>query len=326
MSDDIADYEIYTRRRSERALCSDFPADIAIIDGLKRWQVHLWNNGSNFTIPVLTVMNCAHHCAAHMLSGLEPYDDRDGYDFRIFKHVGQDRIIMAVVIVVLAAMLRRTEDSDRAYTCLRIITDDRPEDFYDRLSLFEHYVDTSQMVRYREKELLRDAAILLERIAQLEAEKQQQTTYIQTLEKKIDIMEKETKHIGYNVENMTINMSGGTLVQHADLVQASGEVVVEQHADIENKQPKDCQQPSFCIYLVPDKITEMGIMTPAQAEDELRAESEKDAKHFAAYLRKKEKAGTLYFHGDTKKQIHATLQAHFPNMKRYTYNNFIAYF
>lgn len=40
-------------------------------------------------------------------------------------------------------------------------------------------------------------------------------------------MKEEVKHIGYNVEHMTINMSGGTLVQHADLVQASGEVTVQ---------------------------------------------------------------------------------------------------
>lgn len=42
--------------------------------------------------------------------------------------------------------------------------------------------------------------------------------------------EKRVTNIGYNVEQMTINMSGGTLVQHADLVQASGEVVVEKEA------------------------------------------------------------------------------------------------
>ena len=42
---------------------------------------------------------------------------------------------------------------------------------------------------------------------------------------------KKTVHIGYNVENMTINMSGGTLVQHADLVQASGEVIVEKPSE-----------------------------------------------------------------------------------------------
>ena len=42
---------------------------------------------------------------------------------------------------------------------------------------------------------------------------------------------RKTVNIGYNVENMTINMSGGTLVQHADLVQASGEVIVEKPSE-----------------------------------------------------------------------------------------------
>jgi len=138
--------------------------------------------------------------------------------------------------------------------------------------------------------------------------------------------EKRVTNIGYNVEQMTINMSGGTLVQHADLVQASGEVVVEKHSGGSHQCSEGSGQTAFCAYLVPEKIAEMGIYTMEQAETELKAESEKDAKHFAAYLHKKEKAGILHFHGDTKKQILASLQAHFPNMKRYTYNNFIAYF
>ena len=137
-------------------------------------------------------------------------------------------------------------------------------------------------------------------------------------------MENETKRIGYNVENMTINMSGGTLVQHADLVQASGEVRVEKNTPFPSREERD--ETPICPYWVPEKINEMGITTPEKAEAEMRAEAEKDAKHFAAYLRLKEKAGMLHFHGDTKKQILTTLQAHFPNMKRYTYNNFIAYF
>lgn len=138
-------------------------------------------------------------------------------------------------------------------------------------------------------------------------------------------MENETRHIGYNVEQMTINVNGGTLVQHADLVQASGEVRVENKSSFPSGEERG-EASLLCPYLVPEKISEMGIATPEQVETEMRAESEKDAKHFAAYLRKKEKAGILHFHGDTKKQILATLQAHFPNMKRYTYNNFIAYF
>ena len=45
--------------------------------------------------------------------------------------------------------------------------------------------------------------------------------------------QEQTKHIGFNVEQMTINMSGGTLVQHADLVQASGDVRVEDSENVE---------------------------------------------------------------------------------------------
>ena len=165
-------------------------------------------------------------------------------------------------------------------------------------------------------------------LAELKDSNAQLTKEVIYYKRKIHTMEEEkkVKNIGYNVEQMTINMSGGTLVQHADLVQASGEVVVEKPSKVSNQCLEGSGQTTICAYLVPEKIAEIGICTMEQAEAELKAESEKDAKHFAAYLRKKEKAGIIYFHGDNKKQILASLQAHFPNMKRYTYNNFIAYF
>ena len=165
-------------------------------------------------------------------------------------------------------------------------------------------------------------------LAELKDSNAQLTKEVIYYKRKIHTMEEEkkVKNIGYNVEQMTINMSGGTLVQHADLVQASGEVVVEKPSKVCNQCLEGSGQTTICAYLVPEKIAEIGICTMEQAEAELKAESEKDAKHFAAYLRKKEKAGIIYFHGDNKKQILASLQAHFPNMKRYTYNNFIAYF
>lgn len=58
----------------------------------------------------------------------------------------------------------------------------------------------------------------------------QAASEIITLKKQLQMKEQQTKHIGYNVEQMTINMSGGTLVQHADLVQASGDVLVDRPA------------------------------------------------------------------------------------------------
>ena len=319
----IPRYDIYTDRRSERDLCHDFPADESIIHGLHLMQAYLWARGATIDIPVVRVMNTAHYLATYMLS--TPCTDRTEYDMRVYCDLGCDRQLAPIAIIALAAMLQRI-DNPRAKTCRSALLEDRSEDFYEGLSMYEQWL-AAVCDRDGKSEHYSDEDFQIDVMDELTAAKQQ-IQYLQNkLQKQLSMKEENhIKHIGYNVENMTINMSGGTLVQHADLVQASGEVVVEQHADIENKQPKDCQQPSFCVYLVPEKIAEMGICTMEQAEAELRAESEKDAKHFAAYLRKKEKAGTLYFHGDTKKQIFATLQAHFPNMKRYTYNNFIAYF
>jgi hypothetical protein len=54
-----------------------------------------------------------------------------------------------------------------------------------------------------------------------------------------------TKNIGYNVEQMTINMSGGTLVQHADLVQASGDVRVDYPGSL--SKPESSTSPSQSV-------------------------------------------------------------------------------
>ena len=188
MSEDISDSELYYNRRSEAALCRDFPADAPIIDALYRWQMQIWNYG-NGQIPVLRVMNCAHRVAARMLSGLYEYDDRNGYDYRIFRDMDNDRFLMSIVIVVLVSMLRCIEDSDRARTCISIITDDRPEDFYERLSLFNDYMNASCKIRCREKDLLQDATELVERIAQLEAQQQQDISTIANLKTQIKHME-----------------------------------------------------------------------------------------------------------------------------------------
>lgn len=67
--------------------------------------------------------------------------------------------------------------------------------------------------------------------AELKEENQLLAIENKQLREQIANMKKGSTHIGYNVENMTINMSGGTLVQHADLVQASGEVIVEKPSE-----------------------------------------------------------------------------------------------
>ncbi len=84
-----------------------------------------------------------------------------------------------------------------------------------------------------------------------------QAEYIRQLEQQVvnyqqqlNMQQEQIKHIGYNVEQMTINMSGGTLVQHADLVQASGDVLVKQPSSLPpDTQDKvgDIPPDFFCI-------------------------------------------------------------------------------
>ena len=68
------------------------------------------------------------------------------------------------------------------------------------------------------------------------------TTEIQTLKHQLKMEQEQQKHISYNVEQMTINMSGGTLVQHADIVQASGDVRVQHTAALSNSECSEAPQ------------------------------------------------------------------------------------
>ena len=81
-----------------------------------------------------------------------------------------------------------------------------------------------------------------------------------------------------------------------------------------------------CPFLVPDKLTELGLYSLEQFETMFREAAESDAKTLAAFLKKYRQMGVLDFKGMDKKQIFAELRACFPTMKRYSYSNFIYYF
>ena len=81
-----------------------------------------------------------------------------------------------------------------------------------------------------------------------------------------------------------------------------------------------------CPFLVPDKLTELGLYSLEQFETMFREAAESDAKTLAAFLKKYRQMGVLDFKGKDKKQIFAELRACFPTMKRYSYSNFIYYF
>ena len=81
-----------------------------------------------------------------------------------------------------------------------------------------------------------------------------------------------------------------------------------------------------CPFLVTEKLTELGLYTPEQFENMFREAAESDAKTLAAFLKKYRQMGVLDFHGYSKKQIFKCIRAHFPTMRKYGYDNFVAYF
>ena len=81
-----------------------------------------------------------------------------------------------------------------------------------------------------------------------------------------------------------------------------------------------------CPFLVPDKLTELGLYSLEQFETMFREAAESDAKTLAAFLKNYRQMGVLDFKGMDKKQIFAKLQEYFPTMRQYSYSNFIYYF
>ena len=214
--------QYYRDRTSERELCCDFPGDELFIRGLRAMELHLARYNGYVHIPVVRVMNTVHRAICILLHGNSGYEQAD-YDQAIHQALGQERLLTSIAMVTLIAILRRT-DGQRAKQCRSMLMDDRSEDFYEGLELYERLIGPTEL-RLNEEDFLTD---VMRQITDLQNTVQQLTNERQQLKNQLQAMSKtKSVHIGYNVEQMTINMSGGTLVQHADLVQAGGEVTVQ---------------------------------------------------------------------------------------------------
>lgn len=130
--------DIYQDRKTEKALCYDFPADKNLISGLHSLQAYFITHGTNIEIPVVRIMNTAHRLVSYMYA-TTCSGDQNEYDAMTYNSVGRDKQLMFISLIVLAAMLKRTE-GQRAKTCRSIVMEDRSEDFYEGVSLYEQWL------------------------------------------------------------------------------------------------------------------------------------------------------------------------------------------
>ena len=195
--------QYYRDRTSERELCCDFPGDELFIRGLRAMELHLARYNGYVHIPVVRVMNTVHRAICILLHGNNGYEQAD-YDQAIHQALGQERLLTGIAMVTLIAILRRT-DGQRAKQCRSMLMDDRGEDFYEGLELYERLIGPTEL-RLNEEDFLTDVmrqiTDLQNTVQQLTNERQQLKQQIQTMNQVIRI---EQPTIGQNFGSVTIN-------------------------------------------------------------------------------------------------------------------------
>lgn len=184
----------YQDRRSVSDLCYDFPADEPLVEGLHAMQVHFVRNGVNVDIPVLRVMNTAHFLASYMFATTCSGDQLE-YDVLAYMSVGRDKQMMLMTMIVLAAMLKRT-DGVRASQCRNVLLEDRSEDFYEGVSLYERFI-TSAQKRFEEQDFMTDVMAEITDLRELAEQLINEKTQLQK-----QITEMENQQPQYNQYNI----------------------------------------------------------------------------------------------------------------------------
>lgn len=235
MSRAIAYREYYIDRLREADLIADFPGDEILIDGLHAMQMYLWNNGVSLEIPIVRVMNTAHFLAAYMFATTCSGDQME-YDAIAHDSLSRDKQLTRVAIIVLAAMLARTEGF-RARNCRNLILDNRDPDFDEGVTLYDRFLRSAEK-RFAEEDFLIDTQQLIsrineqeEQISQLTSENIQLKYTITTMEEKYQQNNQYNNCVIYNAPVYNSSTTNNYYPQ------------VKQDEDVEAECPAGTQKP-----------------------------------------------------------------------------------
>ncbi len=168
-------------------------------------QSHFYTHNVPVEIPVVRVMNAAHFLLAYVFQ-TTCSDNQSEYDVLAYGSVGHDKKVMLLTLIVLAAMLKRTEGF-RARQCRNMLLEDRSEDFYDGVSLYDQFL-SSEEKHFAEEDFLLDTH---NQIAQQQEEITRLISENLQLKRNITTMEKESRPqtvinvAGNYIAEMTIN-------------------------------------------------------------------------------------------------------------------------
>ena len=308
--------DYYRDRNSESELCHDFPGDATLIRGLYAMQSHMWSNGVNIDIPVLRVMNPAHFLAAYMFATTCSGDQTE-YDALANMTLGRDKQLFKVAVIVLAAMLKRT-DGFRARQCRNMLLDNRDNDFDEGVNLYDRFLRNAE-AHFAEEDFLIDTHTQIQR---LQAENEQLTIENAQLKNQYRIMEqKYTQNNQYNhcvIYNAPVYNTNTTNNYY------SGPSVQEPQAAAYT--PTDKPQTALYPFVMPEKLKELGTCTMADFENKYREAVKSGANVLAPFLVRYRDLHVLDLGKRTKKDIYEVLKAFFGDDLKFGYPNFAAYY
>lgn len=204
----------YRDRASEYELCNDFPGDEILIDGLHAMQMHFLNNNVAVDIPVVRLMNTVHYIAAYMFV-TECSGDQMEYDVLAYDSLSRDKQLVPLTMIVLAAMLQRTEGL-RARQCRNVILDNRDPDFEEGVLLYDSFLRSAQ-AHFEEENFLIDVNTLVTRVQ--EQDKQINRLTSENIQLKYTITTMEEKYQQINIGTQNINY--GTINKYYGFSQPS---------------------------------------------------------------------------------------------------------
>ena len=258
---------LYTRRSTIAALVYDFPADEPLVNGLRGMQAYYATRNGSVDIPVLRVMNTAHMAAAYLfntIDGAVSLCDRIAYE-----NTGCDKQLTALVLIVLAEMLART-NGQRTRQWRSALLEQRSEDFYEGMSLYQQFIEEDERY-FAEEDFLID---IMDNINILRAENQQLKQQIQQQKHQLNSL----KTMAEQQPQTIINMQGGTYIAqqnidihdnpHANIYacpqrdQATS-VAGENQSD-ESEDSKSTDTSFFCTDRFADDIVEKNIRQAIQ--------------------------------------------------------------
>ena len=262
----IVDSALYTNRPTVAALVSDFPADECLVGGLRGMQAYYVTRNGSVDIPVLRVMNTAHLIAAYLFNTQDwsvSMCDRIAYELS-----GGDRMQTAIVLIVLAEMLARTT-GNKAHGCRSALLEQRSDDFYEGMSLYEQFLADDE-AHFSEEDFLID---LMDNINILRAENER-------LKQQLNQQNQTTMQT--TQPQTIINMQGGTYIagidihgnEHCNIYACPQKEHAEQATPTAEKQAEDIESVDtsfFCTQQFAPDIIEKNIR---QAIDDAKSKAD----------------------------------------------------